>query len=429
MTPAEVVLPAAAPAVQDPGEDPNAEVRGRLALRVRRVPGLPLVSLRVILHAGIVAEGIPGLSLVTGRMLAEGSQRRDWRQLAVDLENRGMDAHAFGTAESLGVSLDAMSWDWRLALDWLAEMVLEPAFDEARVAFTARQMGAELASLLDQPDVRTGGAFLEQLYHPHPLSRPMQGSAESLQTIRAQDCVDLHRLALGWGGCVTVAGDIDEDEVLATLQELFAHRSTLPSWPKSPEIHGLPEPRREIAAGESDQSHLYLGHLTVPRRHPDLLALEVAGIVLGSGGDLAGRIPQRVREAEGLAYSTGVGTVSGAGQTPGRFQIYVGTGPNRVERAETAAREEIERFVAEGLADGELEEARSFLLGREPFRRETLRQWADAMAISELYGIPVDRPGWREGRLKALHEDEVMKAVRRWIRPGDLRVTVGVPRA
>ena len=430
MTPAELVLPAAAPAAPaDERRDKRVDVDpGRLALRVRRVPGLPLVSLRVILRAGIVAEGIPGLSLVTGRMLAEGTRRRGWRQLAEDLENRGMYAHAFGTAESLGVSLDAMSWDWRLALDWLAEMVLEPAFDEARVAFTARQVAAELASLLDQPDVRTGRAFLEQLYHPHPLSRPMQGSEESLQTIRAGDCVDLHRRALGWGGCITVAGDVDEDEVLAVLERIFANRPPHLPWPESPKIHGLPEPRREIRAGEADQSHLYLGHLTVPRRHPDLMALEVAGIVLGSGGDLAGRIPQRVREAEGLAYNAGVGTVSGAGQTPGRFQIYVGTGPRRVERAEKAAREEIERFVEEGLAPGELEEARSFLLGREPFRRETLRQWADAMAISELYGIPVDQPGWREGRLKALTEDEVMTAVRRWIRPGELQVTVGMPR-
>ena len=428
MTAAEWILPAVAPAVEDPGEIRRAEERGRLALRVRRVPGLPLVSLRVILHAGIVAEGIPGLSLVTGRMLAEGTRHRDWRQLAVDLENRGMYAHAFGTAESLGVSLDAISWDWRLALDWLAEMILEPAFDEARVAFTARQVGAELASLLDQPDVRTGRAFLEQLYHPHPMSRPMQGSEASLQTIRAEDCVALHQRALGWGGCITVAGDVDENEVFAVLEATFSNRPAPSELPDSPEIHGLPAPRQEIGAGEADQSHLYMGHLTIPRRHPDLLALEVAGIVLGSGGDLAGRIPQRVREVEGLAYSTGVGTVSGAGLTPGRFQIYVGTGPSRVERAETAAREEIQRFVEEGLLPGELEEARSYLLGREPFRRETLRQWADAMAIAELYGIPVDRPGWREGRLKALTEDEVMTAVRRWIRPGELRVTVGVPR-
>lgn len=424
MTPAELVLPASAPAVTR-SEDSSL---GKLALRVRRVPGLPLVSLRVILRAGVVAEGIPGLSLVTGRMLAEGTKHRDWRRLAVDLENRGMYAYAFGSAESLGVSLDALSWDWRLALDWLAEMALEPAFDDARVGFTARQVAAELASLLDQPDVRTGRAFLEQLYHPHPLSRPMQGSEASLSTIRSEDCVDLHRRALAWGGCITVAGDIDEDEVLVVLEETFSDRGTPETWPESPEIHGLDLAHQEITAGEADQSHLYLGHLTIPRRQPDLLALEVAGIVLGSGGDLAGRIPQRVREAEGLAYHAGVGTVSGASQTPGRFQVYVGTGPSRVERAEAVVREEITRFVEEGLAPEELEEARAYLLGREPFRRETLRQWADAMAIAELYGIPVDRPGWREGRLEALNEDDVMSAVRRWIRPGDLRVTVGVPR-
>ncbi|MDA8020320.1 MAG: insulinase family protein [Thermoanaerobaculia bacterium] len=401
---------------------------GRLAVRVCSVPGLPLVSARVILRAGVMAEAIPGLSLVTGRMLAEGTKRRDWRQLAVDLEDRGMYPQAFGTAESLGVSLDAMSWDWGVALDSLAEMVLEPAFDEDRLAFTKRQVAAELASLLDQPDVRTGRAFLEQLYHPHPLGRPLQGTEGSLQAIRPEDCFDLHRRALGWGGCLTVAGDVDEDEVIAVLGEAFEGRPVVETWPEVPPILGLPETRREVAAGESEQCHLFLGHLTVPRRHPDFLALEVAGIVLGSGGDLAGRIPRRLREQEGLAYHAGAGTVSGAGSVAGRFQIYVGTGPRRVAKAEQSAREEIERLVDRGLEPGELEEARSFLLGREPFRRETLRQRADAMAVAQIYGIPIDRPGWREAQIEALTKDDVESAVRRWIRPDLLRVTVGVPK-
>lgn len=401
---------------------------GHLAVRVRRVPDLPLVSLRVVLRAGVAAEPVPGLSLVTGRMLGEGSQRRDWREISVQAEDRGMYVQPFGTSETLGVSLDALATDLDLALDWLAELALEPSFPADRLRFVTRQVGAELASLLDQPQVRTGRAFLDQLYHPHPLSRPMQGDEASLESITSDDCARLHARALGWGGCVTVAGEIDEDAVLRDLEERFGalKREDAEAPPRAPEPEGR-ETRREVRAGDSEQAHLFMGHLTVARSDEDLTALQVAGVILGSGGDLAGRIPQRVREREGLAYHAGVGTTSGAGLAPGRFQAYVGTSPERVEQAERAVREEVERFVAEGPTEAEVDEARAYLLGREPFRRQTLSQWADLMAAAELYGIPLDRPEWRSERLRALDRDGVFAAVRRRIRPQEIRVTLGLP--
>lgn len=401
---------------------------GHLAFRVRRVPGLPLVSLRVVLRAGVAAEPVPGLSLVTGRMLGEGSRRRDWREISVQAEDRGMAVQPFGTSETLGVSLDALATDLDLALDWLAELALEPALPEDRLRAVTRRVGAELASLLDQPDVRTGRAFLEQLYHPHPLSRPMQGDEASLGSMTPGACARLHARALGWGGCVTVAGEIDEDAVRAELEERFGQveRDDAEAPPRVPAPEGRGR-RRRVPAGDSEQAHLFLGHLTVERSHEDLTALQVAGVILGSGGDLAGRIPRRVREREGLAYHAGVGTVSGAGLAPGRFQVYVGTSPAQVEQAERAVREEVERFVAQGPTETEVDEARAYLLGREPFRRQTLHQWADLMGAAELYGIPLDRPGWRSERLRALDRDDVVAAVRRHLRPQEIRVTVGLP--
>jgi zinc protease len=109
--------------------------------------------------------------------------------------------------------------------------------------------------------------------------------------------------------------------------------------------------------------------------------------------------------------------------------VYVATGAGTVERAEAAAREEIDRFVAEGPTEVEVEEARAYLLGREPFLRETARQWADVLSEAEHYGLPLDDPDWRRGRLARLDRDAVAAAVSRHLRPADLVVTVGIPGA
>lgn len=400
----------------------------KAAIRVRRVEGAPVVAVRFAAPAGARAERIPGQSLLTGRMLGEGTRGRDWKRIAEEAESKGMVLASDGNWESHGLSIDALARDWELALEWAAELMLEPAFPEDRCAWLAKQSAAELESFLDQPDVKTAWAFLDQLYAPHPRCRPLYGSIESLLGMTPADCADLHRRALSSGLHVTVAGVLDEDRVRAKLETLLggveAGGETLA---EPPEPDGAPE-RRTIETDAEDQAHLYIGHRTVKRDHPDYTALELAAVILGSGAGLTGRIPNRIRESEGLAYTAYAQTVAGAGLDPGRLVAYVGTSPATVEQAEAGVIEEITRMVEGGIEEDELEEARAYLLGREPFKRETARQWADLLADAVLYGLPLEDAERRLVELGELDKAAVEAALRRHVVPRDLRVTVGMPK-
>ncbi len=400
----------------------------RLATRVKRVPGLPVVAARIWLKGGSRLEEIPGQAYVTGRLLVEGSRHRSWDRIALEAEERGMAVHGSGSAETMSVSIDALAEDTDLALAWLAELALEPIFPGGRCDWIRTQAEAELESLDDRPDVRTARAFLEQLYRPHPYWRPIQGDAASLRRLTPEDCAVFHRRTLAWGGCLVVTGDIDEEAVHRRLGELFgALAGEADDPPPPPAPRGAGGDHRKVALPDSQQAHLYAGHLTVPRDHSQLIALEVAGVVLGAGPGLVGRLPDRIREREGLAYGVHIATASGSGLDAGRLVAHVGTSADTVAQAERGVREELHRLVDGGIEQAELEEARSYLIGRDPFRRETARQWADVLAEAELYGLPVDRPEWVVNELKALTRDDVEAAARRWIRPDELRVTVGLP--
>ncbi|HEX2223897.1 MAG TPA: pitrilysin family protein [Thermoanaerobaculia bacterium] len=397
-------------------------------IRTQHVEGAPVVAVRFWLRGGARLEAIPGQALITGRMLSEGTRRRDWRRIATDAESKGMILSSFGYFEHYGLSIDALAKDWEQALDWAAEMVLEPSFPEDRSAWLARQAAAELESLADQPDVKTAWGFLEQLYTPHPRSRPLQGSVESLGKLTAADCAEHHRRSLRQGLLVSVAGVIDEDAVRKRLEGLL---SGLPAeiepLPEPPAPVGFREKRHEVETGAEDQAHLYVGHRTVKRDHPDYAALELLAVVLGAGSGLTGRIPARIREKEGLAYTAQAQTVSGSGLDQGRLIAYVGTSPATVDQAERGVIEEIAKLVDEGITDQELDEARAYLLGREPFLRETARQWADLLMEAELYGLPLDRPAWRTAELTSPDRKTVEEAARRHIDVAALQVTVGYP--
>lgn len=397
-------------------------------MRVRRVTGAPVVAARAWLRGGARLEDPPGLALVTGRLLSEGTTRRSYQDIVRQAEERGVLLQSFGTYESLGVAIDCLSEDWQLALDWLAELLLEPAFDGDRLDWIRRQAAAELESQRDSPDTRTARAFQAQLYGRHAYGRPLQGSADSLAQLNPDACRQFHGRAQAWGGCLVVTGDLDEGAVEQRLADLFpdrlGHDEDLPDVAPPDGAEGA---RQQVTLGSGDQAHVFAGHLTVPRRHADLPALEVASVVLGAGSGLVGRLPESIRERQGLAYQVDVRLGAGAGIDPGRLVVYVGTSPDTVSAAETSIGEELQRFVQDGMTDDEFEAARGYLLGRDPFRRQTARQWADLLTEAEFYGLPTHRPEWVAEVLSGLTREQVEEAVRRHVRPTELCWTVGMP--
>ena len=404
---------------------------GRLRLAALRVPGSGVVEARAWLRGGARLEPQPGLSLLCGRMLVEGSARRTWREIAEQSEARGVSLSGLATAEVHGVAVAALADDAGLALTWLAELVLEPGFDRARFELLRAQTLGELRSLADRPEVVTGWAFRDQLYHPHPLAAPSQGTPESLAGLSPEDCRRFHEESLARGGVIAVAGDIDEVAVLADLERLFEGAAATsaavePGRSERPAPPGRPEHRIEVPAGSREQAHVYAGHFTIARRHPDLPELRALGILLGSDG-LAGLIPNRIREQEGLAYATHVDLLAGAGTDPGALSVYLGTHPDHVERGLELVRDSLAEVLEEPPDAAALEACKTGMLGREPFLRETAGLWAGQLVDALLFDLPSYQRRWRLERIERLSPDGVFQAARRHLEPERILVTLGLP--
>lgn len=404
---------------------------GRLRLAALRVPGSGVVEARAWLRGGARLEPQPGLSLLCGRMLVEGSARRTWREIAEQAEARGVSLSGLATAEVHGVAVAALADDAGLALAWLAELVLEPGFDRARFELLRAQTLGELRSLADRPEVVTGWAFRDQLYHPHPLAAPSQGTPESLAGLSPEDCRRFHEESLARGGVIAVAGDIDEEAVLADLERLFEGAAATsaavePGRSERPAPPGRPEHRIEVPTDSREQAHVYAGHFTIARRHPDLPELRALGILLGSDG-LAGLIPNRIREQEGLAYATHVDLLAGAGTDPGALSVYLGTHPDHVERGLELVRDSLAEVLEEPPDAAALEACKTGMLGREPFLRETAGLWAGQLVDALLFDLPSYQRRWRLERIERLSPDGVFQAARRHLEPERILVTVGLP--
>jgi zinc protease len=404
-------------------------VRWRLpnGLRVlaEAVPGSAIAAVELYVEAGQRVEEKPGAAYLAGRLREEGTARRPADQLAEEVEDVGGALDLY----SKGGSLHVRAEDLGLALDVLADVARRPAFPADALGWVRKRIASELRADLDDPAFRADALFRRLVYGDHPFARDPRGNLGQIAALSLDDVKRHHRRYFRPDNSIlVVVGDFDPAELRRRVLASFGGWKA-PARPLVlPEIAAPPEPRgvarRVDYAGE--QVHLILGHLGIPRRHPDYDALAVLDHILGSGPGFTDRLSATLRDELGLAYTVGGGITDSADLEPGTFRVYVGTSPEMVDLAAAAALEQIEAMHRGAFADEEVEQAKQYLRGSCLFDFQGVSQRADRLVELAAFGLPLLEPLRWPARLDRITPDKVRRAARRHLRPDALlRVALG----
>jgi zinc protease len=164
------------------------------------------------------------------------------------------------------------------------------------------------------------------------------------------------------------------------------------------------------------------GGLNLPVRddHADFPALVLANYLLG--GSSTARIPQRVREKEGLSYSTFTSFNSSSFDANAAFRVGSIFAPQNRERVRLAIRQELERAVREGFGDEEVEAGKRGLLEARRMARTQDRALAGRLGA---YLFAKRTFAWDiefEAKIAALSAAQLNAATRRHLDPQKLSV-------
>ncbi|PYS53502.1 MAG: hypothetical protein DMG13_12095 [Acidobacteria bacterium] len=357
-------------------------------------PSLPTVSLNASVLTGARYDSEPkaGLALMASRLLDEGTENRTSLEIAEAIESVGGAIEADGGFERIILSAGVLQKDTDLGLELLAELLMRPVFPQEFVNKEKERTLAEIASAKDRPQVVAGWAFNELVYQDHPLHRPSHGYPETVARITRDDLLDFHRRYFVPNNVIlSIVGDFRVPEFLPKVEKAFA------SWPHKPIVFPTyPKPVRQTTKREkyinmtAQQVNIYLGHLGVTRTNPDYYALQVLDTILGGGAGFTARIPQRLRDELGLAYTTFASITMTAGQDPGRFISFIGTSPENMKLAIEELLNEIRRIIEEPVTSGELRDARDYLTGSFVFAFESSAQISRFLVHAEMYGLGFD---------------------------------------
>lgn len=397
-----------------------------LRLVVAPVHKLPLVSVIVVVDAGAITEpaGREGVAYLAARGLLEGTATMGGADLTERLELLGasLDAGADWDAATLGMTVLASGLTEALAL--LGQVMLEPAFPEADLKRLKAERLADVLQLRAEPRGLADEMFGRFLYDP--ISRyasPDHGGAQSVSALTRAD-VEAFYDARYRPAAVTLimAGDISAANAEAAAERVFG------AWrgdaPPSVLINDLPARRARavhlVDKSDAAQSELRIGHMGLPRRHPDFFPVTVMNAVLG--GLFSSRINLNLREVHGYTYGASSG-----------FDWRRGTGPFEVSTAvrsditDAAIREvltEIDRMRAERIGEEELTLATSYLAGVFPIRYETTAAIARALAGMMVYGLPPEYFDRYRTNIQSVTAAEVQRVAQQHLHPDQLQVIV-----
>jgi zinc protease len=372
--------------------DPRREVLANgLVLLWNESHDSPSVAVRGTFPAGAARESLEqaGLAGLTARLLRRGTPRRDARRISEAVEDLGASFAFSGGTEEAGFSIKCLGRDLGTLLDLVRELLEEPAFAETEVEKTRGELLTALREQEDSTHAQAHQAIYRMLYpERHPYSRSSSGTRETVERLTAEDLRAFHRAYYAADGMkVSIAGALDPDLALTKLGAWFAGRPAAPPMPDwRVEAFGEPQTAR-IPMAHKSQVDLVIAGPGIPHDHADYYPFWMANVILGGIG-LMGRLGERVREQQGMAYSVSCRSISRL--WGGEWMATAGVAPENVDRAVELILEEVRRLREGGVTEEELADARDYLTGSVPLRMETNDGIAGYLLNCEYYGMGLD---------------------------------------
>ena len=271
-----------------------------LRLLVVEDHSVPVVAVRAIVAADSLRDpvGKEGLYAVTLGALREGSAKRGADELA--------DAAASIGTNVTPTGFTTISSAFEPALQLMAEMLTQPAFDSAAVERRKAIQAAAARRIAQAPVTVPRRQFYAQLYGPRDaFVRSLAPTESSVASIASDDVSRFYDSFFGpRTTTLVIVGDVSDraaaDAVSGAFGTWTAH-GELPIAEQMPSSRAAPRMYVRDVPAAGTQAYVYVGTVGPPRGGPDVVAMEAYGAVATL------RLQETLRDKRSFIYSATIG--------------------------------------------------------------------------------------------------------------------------
>ena len=412
------------------GIDPTRTVLSNgvtvIAKETRRTPA---VTLLVTVRAGSICDPDeePGAMHLLSRVIDRGTSTRSADEIAEDLDNRGISLTTTVTRHLFSLACTCLARDFEAVCTLLGDIVRNPTIPDEEFEKRRAEAITRLREDEDSPGIQAVEGLMTLLYGAdHPYGRRARGTPTSIERMPRDLLLDLHTHWFAPSQTTIVAvGDVEPSHVADVTEAVFRSWSAPGLAPIDvPAARRATERRRAIVPMMNKaQAEIAYGFTTITRADPRYYAFSLVNNVLGQYA-LGGRLGDRIREREGMAYH--VSSSFDGNVAEGPLVIRAGVNAANVDRALRSMDEEV-AAVGAGITVAELTESRNYLLGSMPRALETNAGIASFLEHAEAFGLGLDYDVRLPALLTAVTLDEAHEVAREFLDPDRASIVIAGP--
>jgi predicted Zn-dependent peptidase len=373
---------------------------------VEEIPSVRSVSLGIWVGAGSRDENPEnnGVTHFIEHMMFKGTEKLNARQIAELFEGIGGQVNAFTSKEYTCYYAKVLDEHFGLALETLADMVLNSKFAEEELIKERRVVVEEIKMYEDAPDDLVHDMIAEVVFQKHPLGFNILGTEANLNSFQPKDLFAYMEQNYTTDNIViAIAGNVKREVAVQLASQLFGHLK--PTYIKRQDDKAVFHAGKAIRNKKTEQAHIVLCAPGVAYDDPMIYPVILFNNVLG--GSSSSRLFQEIREERGLAYS--IYSYHTAYKDIGMFGLYVGTAPERAQHVLDLCEEVLNNIAEKGITEEELNKAKEQVKGSLMLSLESTSSRMSRLGKNELLGRHISLDEMVD-KIKNVSLDEVKKA-------------------
>lgn len=393
-----------------------------LIVLTERMDHLRSVAMGVWIKSGSRCEAaeINGISHFVEHMLFKGTRSRSAQHIAREMDSIGGNLDAFTGKETICFNVKSLADHVPIALDVLADLVLNPVFASLEIE---RERGVILEEIKideDNPDVLVHELFTQNFWKDHPLGKPILGTTTTVGKLDQEKLFDYHTGRFRGGNMVfSAAGCLEHDQFVEAISQKF---TALPAGEAAQEMQTPQASARILLQNKKslEQVQLCLGVPAPPITDDNRYATLILNTVLGGG--MSSRLFQTIREERGMAYSI-YSDLSPYSDT-GSLCVYAGTSAGKALEVVDLVMAEFRSLKETPLSDEELTRAKDQLKGNILMGLESSNSRMANLARQEIYFGQFFSAEEISARIDLVEAPQVQAMAQRLFDPARIAVTL-----
>jgi predicted Zn-dependent peptidase len=325
-----------------------------MSIQITRLPSGLIVATDPMPHLMSAALGVwvncgarhetpdeAGLSHMLEHMAFKGTATRSAKDIATEIEAVGGDLNAYTSREQTAFHARVLKEDVGLALDMIADILINPTFDESELAREREVVIQEIGQTRDTPDDLIFDYLQEACYPDQSMGWPIFGTEKTVAGFSRGDLTAYIAKHYRAGAMALIAsGAVEHEAMVEAGRKLFGalgegdERSSEPARFQGGDIRG---------DDDLEQAHLAFAFPGVASADPAAITAQIFATALGGG--MSSRLFQEAREKRGLCYS--IYAFSHSYRDTGVFGVYAGTAEDKAGEVAPLIAAEIEAMAVD----------------------------------------------------------------------------------